>query len=211
MPWHLVFVIVFFVLGGISSARAQLINEILFDPHPDVARGDANGDGFLGSDEDEFVEIVNQKHVTIDLSGCTLSDELMVRHVFPSGSVLAPECAVVVFGGGSPAGDFGGALVQVASTGGLGLSNWGDTVRLSREGELMAEYSYGPGVTDQSITRQPDFGPEPLVPHASLPGATGLQSPGTTLDGRPFPGCAALAAEPSLWGNVKQLYRRRIP
>jgi len=211
MAWHRAFVFALSVLFVASFARAQLINEILFDPHAELSRGDANGDGRLRSDEDEFVEIVNEKHVALDLSGWTLSDELMVRHVFPEGSILSPGCAVVVFGGGTPAGDFGGALVQVASTGALGLNNWGDTVRLKREGELMAQTGYGPGVADQSVTRQPDFGPEPLVPHGTIPDAVGLQSPGTALDGRAFSGCRAVAATRLPWGAVKRLYRRCEP
>jgi hypothetical protein len=131
----------------------------------------------------------------------------MVRHVFPAGTVLEPRCAVVVFGGGNPTGEFGGALVQVASTGTLWLNNWGDKVSLADEMGVVVEYAYPPGITDQSITREPDFGPEPLVPHGGVPGSQGLYSPGTALDGSRFPGCRAVGTRAHTWTQVKALYR----
>jgi hypothetical protein len=101
---------------------------------------------------------------------------------------------MLVFGGGAPTGDFGGSLVQTASSGVLGLNDLGDIIRLQDEaGSLVLQFIYGSeAAQDQSITRSPDlFGLEPLTPHSLAEGAGGrLFSPGTRLDGLAFPTCA---------------------
>ncbi|MEM8754238.1 MAG: lamin tail domain-containing protein, partial [Pseudomonadota bacterium] len=115
-----------------------VINEILADPAADLP-GDANGDGTRDATQDEFVEIVNAGAAPADLSGFTLSDGVQARHVFPEGSVIAPGEALVVFGGGTPSGEFGGATVQLASTGALGLNNGGDTITIAAgDGTVVA-------------------------------------------------------------------------
>jgi hypothetical protein len=89
-------------------------------------------------------------------------------------------------------GDFGGSLVQTASSGGLYLDNSGATLSLvDAGGHALLEMTYGMEAgEDQSITRDPDvYGAEPLAPHASLPQAAGaIFSPGTQVDGLPFSG-----------------------
>ncbi len=177
---------------GAEAPSPFVINEILADPALDLA-GDANGDGIRDSSEDEFIEIVNVLDVDIDLSGAVLSDGAADRHVFPDGSVVGAQCSIVVFGGGSPTGVFGGAAVQTASTGFLGFNNGGDSATLVLDGRTLATYTYGPeGGNDESLTRDPDItGPEPLVGHSTATGSGGaLFSPGTAIDGSTFTGCS---------------------
>ena len=166
-----------------------VINEFLADPAADDP-GDANGDGTRDSSDDEFIEIVNISGADLDVSGWSISDAVQVRHTFSSGSVIPADCSAVVFGGGTPTGVFGGALVQTASSGALGFNNGGDTITLDDGGSSTLEYVYGgEGGNDQSLTRDPDI-TGAFVEHstASASGGT-LFSPGTMLDGTAFSGC----------------------
>lgn len=166
-----------------------LLNEIHADPDPIL--GDANNDGQVHNNDDEFLEFVNTKDVDLDLSGWTINDSLRTRFIFPDGSVLKSGCAVVVFGGGDPQGDFGGS--QVFTTGSLGLNNTGDTISLrDGGGEERLFYQYGSeGGENQSLTRSPDIdGDLPLILHSELAGSNGvLFSPGFMLDGSVFREC----------------------
>lgn len=176
------------------SASAVILNEINIDP--DAALGDANGDGIVDTSDDEFVEIVNTSGSDIDISGWTLNDLIGVRHTFPPGTIIAYDCAVIVFGGGDPTGFFGGSLVQTSSNGLLGLNNTGDTITLyDLNNEEMFAYTYGSeGADNQSLTRDPDIsGPEPFKKHSTASGSGGaLYSPGTKIDGTGFSGCPGL-------------------
>ncbi len=102
------------VLNEFQAAVPGSIAEDIF--------ADANGDGIRNGANDEFVEIVNISGdgTAVDLSGWVISDDIGPRHVFPQGTVLTDGRAIVVFGGGVPAGVFGGALIQTASQGNLG-------------------------------------------------------------------------------------------
>ena len=174
-----------------------IINEVHADP--DAALGDANGDGTVSTTQDEFVEIINNSGAPADISGWTLSDGVQVRHTFPEGTMVADQCGVVVFGGGTPTGSFGNVVVQTASTGSLGLNNSGDTITLSSGASSVATVSYGSeGGDNQSLTRDPDVsGSLPLVRHTTATGSGGaLYSPGTRVDGTFFSGCPAA---PSGW------------
>ncbi|WP_420631769.1 lamin tail domain-containing protein [Candidatus Leptofilum sp.] len=166
-----------------------VINEFLADPAADDP-GDANGDGTRDSSDDEFIEIVNVSGADLDVSGWSISDAVQVRHVFPSGSVIPADCSLVVFGGGTPTGSFGGAVVQTASDGALGFNNSGDTITLDDGGSSTLEYVYGSeGGNNQSITRDPDI-TGTYVEHSTASASGGaLFSPGTGLDGTPFSGC----------------------
>ncbi len=165
-----------------------VINEIHADPAYGLA-GDANGDGYRDGGEDEFVELVNWTNHTVDLGGCTLSDSYLVRYTFVSTFEVPPGKAVVIFGGGTPTGDFGGAAWDTANSGGygLGLNNSGDTVTL-RDGDYVYDsVTYGiNGGLDQSLNRYPEkrgF----FYLHSELEGSGGsLYSPGTTVNGDPF-------------------------
>ncbi|MCH7798553.1 MAG: lamin tail domain-containing protein, partial [Planctomycetes bacterium] len=167
-----------------------VINEIHADPDPVL--GDANGDGIVSAIHDDFVEIINNFDIAIDISGWTLSDSTMVRHTFPPGTVVPGARAIVVFGGGVPTGDFGGALVQLATTGTLDLEVAGDTVTLmNTDGDVVASNTYIGGVAGTSLTRLPDVtGSElaGLMATNTAPGVdpTVLFTPGTRLNGDPF-------------------------
>ena len=83
--------------------------------------GDANGDGIRHNTQDQYIEIVNLDDMPVDMSGWRIGDDLADRHLIPDGTVLAPNQVLVVFGGGTPIGTFGGAIVQLPSGGGNGL------------------------------------------------------------------------------------------
>lgn len=164
-----------------------VLNEIHADPAADLP-GDANGDGTRDSTDDEFIELVNTGNSTLDLSGWTLSDAASVRHTFPQGTNLPTDRAIVIFGGGSPNGDFGGALVQTAAANLLSLNNSGDTITLKNAGGVtILEHSYGSEAGDnQSISRDPDLTGS-FVKHSEISAAAGsLFSPGTKVDGSTF-------------------------
>ena len=121
-------------VGSLDALRGDFmaINEVLADPAPGAA-GDANGDGIRDAAQDEFIEFVNVSGLDLDLSGLTLADDTAIRHSFPVGTIVPAGCGVVVFGGGSPTGVFGGSLVQTSSSGALGLNNGGDTISLDSD------------------------------------------------------------------------------
>ncbi|MCP4701658.1 MAG: ExeM/NucH family extracellular endonuclease [Gammaproteobacteria bacterium] len=185
------YISIMLLMLAVSSGVADewVINEIHADPNALIA-GDANRDGARHFGHDEFVEIVNNTGAAANISAWRLIDRVRVRHIFPAGTIVPDQCAVVVFGGGMPNGMFGGAIVQTA--GKLALNNSGDTIILNDGRRDRAVYTYeGEGNSNQSLTRVPDIsGTGPLVRHASAQGAGGaLYSPGTRTDGSPFPGC----------------------
>jgi len=177
------------------SCGVIVINEILADP---AAGTDVNGDGTASSSDDEFVEIVNVSDGDVDLSGWTLTDNAQLRHTFPLNTVVSAGCGVLVFGGGSPTGSFGGMIVQVANSGilGLGLNNGGDSVTVADGSAVVAEKVYGREAgADQSITRDPDV-TGAFVQHTAASGSGGSAfSPGTRVDGSDFAGCSPPAAD----------------
>lgn len=169
-------------------ATGWILNEIHADPASDLT-GDANGDGVRSSGDDEFLEIVNTTGATGDISGWTISDGFGLRHVFPSGTVIAPRNAIVIFGGGTPTGAFGDATVQTASTGSLGLNNGGDSITFADDnGLVQAQVSYGSeGGNNQSLTLDPDLTGTSYVRHSTATDSGGaLYSPGTFIDGTSF-------------------------
>ncbi len=177
---------------GIPDECEQIvINELIYFL-PNDGSGDINNDGEVDFNEDEFIEIGNVTAEPIDVTGWQIVSGGTVRHVFPDGTVIEPECVVLIFGGGVPNGLFGGATVQTASTGLFDFPTGGDTVIvLDDTGQARAAYTYFEGdAPNQSLTRDPDlFGDEPLVPHSEVAGAIGPWSPGTQADGEPFAGC----------------------
>ena len=165
-----------------SSPPPVVVTEILADP--DMDHGDANGDGVVNISEDEFVELVNTGTEDLDISGWIIEDRTNRRHIFMNPTILKPDQPAVVFGGGYPLGDFGGAYVATASSGRLGLNNSGDEVRIKTpEGTLSQAYG-SEGGDNQSLTRPVDAGLlAPLIKHSELEGTTALFSPGTRADG----------------------------
>ena len=116
--------VTFTVLGQLG------INEYLADPPADLA-GDANGDGTRDSSQDEFVEIVNRSNAPISVGNFSIRDADAQRFVFPSGTSIPSGEAAVIFGGGSPKGDFGNARANgLVFTATLSLNNTGDTIIL---------------------------------------------------------------------------------
>jgi len=162
------------------EGAAFVINEINADP--DSTLGDANGDGEAHYSNDEFVEIVNMSGSDIDMSNWTLSDGYGVRHTFSAGTIVTDGCAVVIFGGGTPVGNFGGALVMVASTGSLGLNNAGDTVTIvDTSGSIQLQVDYTSAGNNQSITRSPDVFGDLFFEHSTVAPNGALFSPGTDV------------------------------
>ncbi len=169
-----------------TPAPTLVINEILADP--DTNDGDANGDGVVGTTDDEFLELVNVTVADLDISGYTVSDAVSLRHTFASGTVIESGAAIIVFGGGTPTGSFGGAAAVVASTGSLGLNNSSDTVTLANgAGGSIETVTYGGAAGDnQSIARDPDL-TGAFVKHSSIASNPALFSPGVrNVDGQPF-------------------------
>ena len=169
-----------------------VLNEVLYDPPTDTIEGDANGDGNRDANDDEFVEFVNSSESSLDISGYKLfdSDRLAANtpnHQFPTNTVLSPGQAVVVFGGGTPNGSFGDALIFTSSNQVLNLTNVWDvlTVKNSNDSTIfifdITPLSNNP---NESYTRSPDLSGD-FVQHAGLnPGV--LFSPGTKSDGSSF-------------------------
>ena len=128
-----------------SDAEGLFISELLADP-PSTDAGDTNGDGRRDAAEDEFVEIVNMGSKSICLSGWALRDvKKPERHVFPIGTIIEPGHAVVVFGGGVPPANIGGAKTLTAAfSGRLSLTNDGDVVTLlDPENKAVSRVSWG--------------------------------------------------------------------
>ncbi|NEQ98339.1 MAG: hypothetical protein F6K30_16740 [Cyanothece sp. SIO2G6] len=169
-----------------------IINEVFYDPASGLS-GDANGDGTRDVFGDEFIEIVNTGNSPVDLSGWTLGDDDGSPFTFPDGTILAVNQAAVLFGGGTPSGTFGNALVFTDDGRiGNGLSNSGDLVELrDSDGQLIDSVGYGgagavSGGSGQSVTRDADLVGS-FANHSTATGSGGtLFSPGTKINGSAF-------------------------
>jgi hypothetical protein len=164
-----------------------IINEVLYDPPSDII-GDANGDGTREAQEDEFIEFYNYGS-DLDISGWSVHDNAQERHIFPEGTVIPEASALVLFGGGTPTGIFGGSIVQVASEGILNMNNAGDFVTvydINNISVLTFDIEPLSNNPDESYNRNPDITGE-FEQHAGIPEANGaLFSPGTRVDGSNF-------------------------
>lgn len=176
---------------GCCQYNSLLLNEVLYDPSNSGLEGDANGDGEYVHNEDEFVELVNVSNSNLDISGYEFYDNTnlmsgMPNHVVPPGTILPSMKAYVVFGGGIPTGDFGGAIVHTASASVLNLNNSSDTLTIKNDiGETVIVFdvealSNNP---NESYSRLPDICGD-FVQHNST--SLGLFSPGTKSNGDPF-------------------------
>ncbi|MCB9684353.1 MAG: thrombospondin type 3 repeat-containing protein [Alphaproteobacteria bacterium] len=167
--------------------------------------GDANCDGIVDPDDDEFVEIVNPGTQPVILSGGTVRVGGTIRHTFPSPTVLQPGQAVVViadsplasggFGlGTQPFDSWCGPLypnvrVQQATSGQLGINEDGHTVQLRDSAAvILDEVTFGAEAGEgRSLVREPEgVSNAPLVIHTDVVGAIGPYSPGRMTDGSPF-------------------------
>ena len=154
---------------------------------------DANGDGSLNGDDDEFIEIANLSSAQVDISGWTLSDAVGVRHSFATPTLLPSGAAIVVFGGGNLTwfNNQQHGLAVVASSGGLSLSDAGDTLTLTDgNGTIMQSQSYVSGgpysAAGESITRTPEglFGS--FMPHSQALPMLYLHSAGKQNNATPY-------------------------
>jgi len=164
-----------------------LLNEIHADPAIGI-EGDANGDGDRNAQEDEFLEFVNISDQAINLSGFGLFDKNALRHKIPTATIIEPNQAYVIFGGGIPSGNFGNAIVQTASTNGLNLVNSGDKIVLKDSNDVVVyAYTYQTEAAhNQSITRFPDLEPRQINALHSEVSDGQLFSPGKTVLGTNF-------------------------
>ncbi len=155
------------------------------------AYGDTNGDGVRDSSDDEFVEILNGEAFAVDLSGWVVrtgAASLSPRFTFPAGTSLAAGQRAVVFGGGTPTGNFGAALVFAAAN--LTLTDAPsstENVVLDSQGSAGARvdtFSYtsstfGSSCTTKCASQTRDPGSGSFVAHTTLSGSAGiLWSPG---------------------------------
>lgn len=187
--------------GDGVSDRGFIINEVLFDPPSDLP-GDANGDGTRSASEDEFIEFINDSDQPVDLSNYTLFDARNLetntpRHTFPPGTIIPPLGVYVLFGGGSPSGDFGNAQVAVSTTGNINLTNGDDVITiLDTQGNVFLTFDTqgeGSGINfgaDQSVTRSPDINGDfalHTTANASLLYSPGKQASGANFGEAPAP------------------------
>lgn len=176
-----------------QAGPSIVLNEVLYDPSNSGLLGDANGDGLYVQDEDEFIELLNTGSQPLDVSGWKVYDASALssgtpRHVFPAGSVIPSGTALVLFGGGTPTGSFGGAVVQTTTTGAMNLNNAGDLLTITdAQDSVILTFDVGPysDNPNESYTRSPDITGE-FVQHSTVGSGTLLFSPGTRLDGSPF-------------------------
>ncbi len=169
-----------------------IMNEVLYDPSNNGLDGDANGDGQYAQNEDEFIEFVNLTTKSVDMSGYKIYDSSgltanVPNHVFPDNTIVPSGGCIVVFGGGTPTGTFGGAIVQKSTSGDFNMDNAGDIMTLKdKDGKVMVSFDIEPfsNNPNESYTRFPDLTGD-FVQHRSA-SASRLFSPGTKIDGTRF-------------------------
>lgn len=186
-----ILLLLLFVLFIEANSKAQLIiNEVLYDPSNVLLEGDANGDGVYSQTQDEFIEFVNTGTSSIDLSGYQIWDDTLIGtlvYTIPNGTVIPSQGALVVFGGGSPIGLFGGARI-LADTGteGLSLANSGEVIVIKNNlGNTILVFNSDAlsNNPNESYTRNPDITGS-FVQHASI--NTSKFTPGTKINGSSF-------------------------
>ncbi len=181
------FSILFCCLLLTSSLNAQLlINEINADVGLGLA-GDANRDGIRSARDDEFIELFNNTETTINLSGYFIEVSDEIKHQFSEDVLLPAKSALVVFGGGEPAGNFGSSYIVTSSKGGLSLENSGTAVSLKNRDSIIVDSLTYPGQNiDASWTRSPDIHGH-LVAHNLVKDAFNAPySPGVLANSFPF-------------------------
>lgn len=174
-----------------DDAPDIVFNEINAEPGDD-----ANGDGTLDSDTDEFVELVNNETADIDISGWAYNDGSSSEYIFPEGSVIPAGQAILLFdntSGTQPQGNFGGA--QVFSDAEIGLNNSPETLTLKdAQGNTIATATYGNDASGEANVLDPEITGNSYIDHSTATGAEGaLSSPGTQVDGTPFGSKHAIA------------------
>ncbi|MBI1266894.1 MAG: endonuclease [Cryomorphaceae bacterium] len=176
----------------VEQVPQLILNEVLYDPSNNALDGDANNDGVYNQADDEFLEFVNLSSLDLDVSGYKIFDDSGLaantpNHLFPDGSIIPAGAAMVVFGGGTPTGSFGGAVVQTSTSGDFNMTNAGDVMYLiNADGNVVIAFDIEPlsNNPNESYTRNPDLTGD-FVQHGSVvPGV--LFSPGTKSNGTAF-------------------------
>jgi cysteine-rich repeat protein len=179
--------------GPVAPAAGDLkINEFLAADGGATNGGvDSNCDGAKTDSNDEFIELVNVSGKTLDLAGVTYSDALGVKFTFTphaSGSLtLAPDKAVVIWGGGAPAcpGVTNFFINGTAKT--LSLNDAGDTITIKTAGDVtIATTTYASGTIGKSLNLSPDISGTAYALHDAVTGHVGNFSPGKKVDGAAF-------------------------
>ena len=165
---------------AVGATTGLVINEVLAAP------------GLL----EEFIEVVNLSDIAIKLDGLEVLTgagpaDLEVKATVAAGTVVGPKRAVIIFGGSSTGFDVPGAVIVFGEKS-LSLNNGGDMIRLrTAAGSTLDELTYGSQTLGRSLTRTPDgtgdFAKHPIVGTAD--DFIDDASPGTCLDGTPFPDC----------------------
>jgi len=180
------------------NASAQLIiNEVLYDPSNSGLAGDANGDGRYVRISDQFIEFVNIGTTPFDMSRYQICDSVIasgiktIRHRIAQGTNIPAGGALVLFGGGTPVGNFGGAIVK-ADTGSAGLSmqNTGEWIVVADStGRTVLRFN-SDSLSDnpnESYNLSPDITGLNYRQHSSVcSDTTKLFSPGLKLDGTSY-------------------------
>lgn len=167
-----------------------IINEVLYDPSNNALDGDANGDGVYSQEDDSFIELINIGTTNFDASGYQLWDDTIngsLRFVVPQGTWVPPNGALVIFGGGTLVGNFGGCVIfKTDSASGWNPNNSGEVIVIKdNTGKTVLTFdsdalSNNP---NESYTRFPDITGN-FLQHGDTTSV--LFSPGTRTDGTPF-------------------------
>lgn len=156
-----------------------VINEFLADP----GDYDTNGMEGDGTNDNEFIEILNNEEVSIDISGWTIWDKNDVKYIFPEGTILQPRSAAVVFGSEDFQGIFGGSIVKGTSS--LSLNNSDEQIILQDStGFVIDSITYSSAEDDQSSVRSPE-GTGEFVAHSTVssdPFSPGIKANGSNFD-----------------------------
>lgn len=154
-----------------------VVNELLVN-----ADADANGDGTVDTEADQFVELVNTSETeAVDLSGWQVGDAGGLTFTFPAGYTLAPQAFVAVFGGGDVsslpgynADPLATRVFAASGTLGDGLDRAGDYVVLvSADGSYDSYVAFGDrnGAGDPDVAGQDEVEWEFPVNTAASAGA----------------------------------------
>ena len=192
-PSKILMLLILCTLSAGASGQVHL-QEYLVSPIGGFFGGiDANGDGVLSADDDEFVEIANLSSTLWDISSWTISDAAGVRHSFASPTLLPPGAAIVIFGGGNLTwfNNQGAAIAVTASSGGLDLSDAGDTITIKdASGFVMQTQTYVSGgsawAISESVTRAPESMFGTFTPHSQAPPSLYLHSAGHQNNAIPY-------------------------
>jgi hypothetical protein len=188
-----------FIADGETAIPLGMGSVVINEVHASVASGldgDANGDGTRDASADEFVEIVNNSCVAVDISGWEITG-FTPSNFFPVGTILNPGQAAIIFGPGQTpnpniALNTGALVFTKSSTTGTGLTDTGELLTLKDAcGKTIQEVNYGSS-SGMSRTRNPDL-TGAFVGHTSIAPPGLRYSPGTDNTGANFDNSATCA------------------